>query len=73
MIRKELKCPNCGWEGKVDCYTYEENVYCPDCCELIEGSDECYCKECKWNDNNHCMIPDDDHITLGEDCPYKDE
>ena len=71
MIRKDVKCPNCGWKGFVDCYTYSENVYCPECCELIEGAEECYCTDCHWNEDNYCIIPDDDQVTFGEDCPYR--
>lgn len=39
-----------------------------------EINDECYCKECVWNlDGKTCMIPTDELVTLGEDCPYLEE
>lgn len=73
MIQNRLSCPYCGWSGIIDTYRYDENIYCPDCCELIQGDDECPVKRCDWNDNGHCLIADDDEITLGEDCPHFEE
>ena len=73
MFSNRLSCPYCGWSGIIDTYRYDENIYCPDCCELIQGDDECPCHDCSWNDDGHCMIPGDDLSTLGEDCPYRSE
>ena len=44
-----------------------------DNCPLFDAGDECYCYDCHWNDDNHCMIPKDDHITFDECCPYRSE
>lgn len=73
MYKHYLSCPNCGWSGVIDTYRYDENIFCPDCCELIEGYGECPCKDCSWNDDGYCLIEDDDLVTFGEDCPYRNE
>ena len=41
---------------------------------MNDCNDECYCKDCIWNLNgNECLIPEDPHVTLGEDCPYLED
>ena len=69
-------CPHCGYDGATyvdDDSTDSDPIYCPECDELINPIDECYCSKCSWNIDGHCIIPEDQHITLGEDCPYLEE
>lgn len=40
-----------------------------DDCEL----EECWCIDCDWNVGGECAISGDPYITLGEDCPYREE
>ncbi len=72
-----LVCPVCGFDGSV--YVdddYDKNpypIYCPECDHIFDDNSECHCSDCSWNDDGHCLIPDDDLVTLGEDCPYRGE
>lgn len=76
--RKSFTCPWCGLDVSlnVDDDYDDDNpypIYCPRCDELLNINDECYCSDCKWNNVGHCLIPEDDKVTLGEDCPYRGE